>query len=202
MIILLILIVVILVCGYIIFNSNRINNNIKDGPLITDLELVIVQLEIKPKSNKSIKYIANYLENIIVPNEEILAVATSKNIGGENFAIVTNRRTIFKSSAVAVEIITPLEKIQAVVQEGTIVKVNGNFIQLSSIEQAGKIVNLINKQIACVQTVEQAIKIENKIVTEENVVSQLQKLASLHEAKVLTDYEYSMKKQELLEKMK
>lgn len=200
------LIIAIIVLGILagIYTSRSMQRgNFKnEGPLVTDMELYIVQLEIKPDSNRAIKYIANYLENILVPNEEILAVSSIKCVGGDNFAIVTNRRTIFKSSAVAVEIITPLEKVQSVIQEGTIVKVNGNFIQLSSIEQASKIVNLINKQIASVQTVGETIKIENKIVTEENIVSQLQKLASLHEAKVLTDYEYSIKKQELLEKMK
>ena len=63
-------------------------------------------------------------------------------------------------------------------------------------------VNVINKIVSSIQTIDQTIKIENKIVTEESITSQLKKLSDLHDAKVLTDYEYSIKKQELLDKMK
>ena len=168
--------------------------------LITDMEIYISQLEIRPEANKNIKTIANYLENIVMPNEKILAVGSAWSIMGTNFAIVTDTRVIIKGSSI--EIITPIEKIETVIQNGTVVTVNNNWINLLSIDKANKIVNLINKQISSIKTIGQTIKIENKIITEETITSQLKKLSDLHDAKVLTDFEYSMKKQELLDKMK
>ena len=80
--------------------------------------------------------------------------------------------------------------------------INDNFITLSLADDAEKFVNMINNKISNIQTVKETIKIENKIVTEESITSQLQKLSNLHDSKVLSDYEYFMKKQELLDKMK
>jgi histidyl-tRNA synthetase len=168
------------------------------------MEIYIAKLELKPESNKNIKIIAQYLENIIMPNEEVLAVLVNSHevMFGTYFIIVTNKRVILKSKFNGIEIMTPLDKVQTVMQNGTIANVNGNGINLHSVEKANKIVSLINKQVSSTQTVSETIKIENKIVTEESITSQLQKLSSLHDAKVLTDYEYSIKKQELLDKMK
>jgi histidyl-tRNA synthetase len=168
------------------------------------MEIYIAKLELKPESNKNIKIIAQYLENIIMPNEEVLAVLVNSHevMFGTYFIIVTNKRVILKSKFNGIEIMTPLDKVQTVMQNGTIANVNGNGINLHSVEKANKIVSLINKQVSSTQTVSETIKIENKIVTEESITSQLQTLSSLHDAKVLTDYEYSIKKQELLDKMK
>lgn len=174
----------------------------KNNLLATDMEIYIAQLEIRPKANKNIKKVASYLESVIMPNEKLLAVDCAGSIFGTNFAIVTDKRVIFENKSNGVEIITPIEKIGTVIQNGTIVNVNQNWIDLLSVNKANRIVNLINKQISSIQTVQQAIKIENKIITEETITSQLKKLSDLHDAKVLTDFEYSMKKQELLDKMK
>lgn len=45
-------------------------------------------------------------------------------------------------------------------------------------------------------------KIEHRYITEEDAMSKIQKLSELHDAGVLTDYEFSIKKQELLDKVK
>lgn len=45
-------------------------------------------------------------------------------------------------------------------------------------------------------------KIEHRYITEETVQDQIKKLAELYKDGVLTEYEYSIKKQELLEKIK
>lgn len=170
--------------------------------LTTDMEIYIAQLEVKPESNKNIKKVAKYLENVIKPNEKVIAIECTLGLFGTIFAIVTDSRVIFENKSNGVEIITPIEKITTVMQNGTIANVNGNWINLQSVDKASKIVKSINEQIANIKTVEQTIKIENKVVTQESITSQLQKLADLHKAKVLTDYEYSIKKQELLDKIK
>lgn len=183
------------------YKSQGKNKNSNDL-LTTDLEIYIAQLEVKPESNKNIKKVAKYLENTIMPNEKILAIECSWGLFGTVFAIITDKRVIFENKSNGVEIITPIEKIETVIQNGAIVNVNSNWINLQSVNKASKIVELINKQVSSIQTIGQAIKIENKIVTEETITSQLQKLSDLHKANVITDYEYSIKKQELLDKMK
>ena len=187
---------------YLIFKYCKPKNDNVNELLTTDMEIYIANLEVKPSSNKDIKKVAQYLENTIGLNEKVLAIECARGILGTVFAIVTDNRVIFENKSNGVEIITPMEKVTSVIQNGTIANVNGNWINLQSVDKASKIVEVINKQIASVKTVGQTIKIENKVVTEETIVSQLQRLSDLHKAKILTDYEYSMKKQELLEKMK
>ena len=187
---------------YLIFKYCKPKNDNVNELLTTDMEIYIANLEVKPSSNKDIKRVAQYLENTIGLNEKVLAIECARGILGTVFAIVTDNRVIFENKSNGVEIITPMEKVTSVMQNGTIANVNGNWINLQSVDKASKIVEVINKQIASVKTVGQTIKIENKVVTEETIVSQLQRLSDLHKAKILTDYEYSMKKQELLEKMK
>ncbi len=202
--IVLIVIIMLGIIGYFIYAYYKGDNKIANKDILTtDMEIYIAQLQIKPQKNKLIKEVAKYLENIVMPNEKILAVETSKGaFGTNNFAIITDKRVIFENKASGVEIITPIEKIETVMQSGSIVKVNGYWINLASINKANAIVQLINNQVSSTQTLKETIKIENKIVTEENITSQLQKLSDLHKAGVLTDYEYSIKKQELLDKMK
>ena len=125
-----------------------------------------------------------------MPNEEILAVPSSAGIA---YAILTDKRVILKDSAK--EIITPIEKINNVIRNYSTIHINDNFITLSFIDDAEKFVNMLNNKISNIQTVKETIKIENKIVTEESITSQLQKLSNLHDSKVLSDYEYFMKKQ-------
>lgn len=176
-----------------IFNNKKAKN---DDILTTDMEIYIAQLEIKPESNKRIKNVAKYLETIIMPNEKILAVAYAYI-----YAIVTDKRVIIRAEKSGCVTIIPIEKITTVTQNGGRVYINNQtWVNLQSIELANKFMNIVNNQVSSFQTLNQAIKIENKIVTEETITSQLQKLSDLHDAKVLTDYEYSMKKQELLNK--
>jgi len=170
--------------------------------LTTDLEIYIAQLEIKPASNRDIKKIASYIETIIMPNEKIIAVAHASSTLVSVFAIVTDKRVILKSGTTEWVTITPIEKVTNITQNGSMAFVNETWINLKSVQLATKFVNIVNNQASSFQTVNQAIKIENKIVTEETITSQLQKLSDLHQANVLTDYEYSIKKQELLDKMK
>ena len=200
------LFVVCVIGGTILFISKLFKSPDKgkkdDVVLSTDLEMRIAELEIRPKLNKNIKQVAQYLENILMPNETILAIECGGNTFATVYAIVTDYRVIFENKKNGVEIITPIEKVQSVMQNGTVVNVNGNWINLESMEKASRITNLINREISSKKTVEQVIKIENKVVTEESITSQLKKLSDLHDSKVLTDYEYSVKKQELLNKMK
>lgn len=192
----LIVIILIGIIGYFAYLYYKENDTSKDI-LTTDMEIYIAQLEIHPTKNKLIKKVASYLENIVMPNEKILAVA-STNI----FTIVTDKRVIIKGETSNYINIIPIEKISSVTQNGSVIFINQNWINLLSVDLANKLTNLINNVVSSTQTVQQAIKIENKIVTEETITSQLQKLSDLHKAGVLTDYEYSVKKQELLDKMK
>lgn len=182
---------------YKFYKDNKGEKITKNNLLATDMEIYIAQLEIRPKANKDIKNIAVYLENTVMPNEKILAVAYT-NI----FTIVTDKRVIIKGDKTNYINIIPMEKISSVTQNGTRIFINQNWVNLFSVDLAREITDLINNQVSSSQTVGQAIKIENKIVTEETITSQLKKLSNLHDAKVLTDFEYSMKKQELLDKMK
>ena len=191
--------IVLIVVGfiYLIILQNKVQKEEDNVPLTTDMEIFVAGLELRPKKNKEIKNIAVYLEKSIMPNEEILAIPS---LAGLAYAILTDKRVILKDSLR--EFITPIEKINNVVRNYRTIYINDNFITLSLADDAEKFVNMINNKISNIQTVKETIKIENKIVTEDSITSQLQKLSNLHDSKVLSDYEYFMKKQELLDKMK
>ena len=143
-----IFIICLLIGLYFIYKFYKDNNKdkiTKNNLLATDMEIYIAQLEIRPKSNKDIKNVAKYLENIVMPNEKILAVESAWCLLGTNFAIVTDKRVIFENKGN--DIMTPIEKIETVIQNGTVVTVNKNWIELLSGDKASKIVNLINKQV-------------------------------------------------------
>lgn len=193
----LLLIIIMLIGVYCLYMLSRREGKFgKNDSLITDMEINIAQLEIKPSNNRNIKKISSYLESVIMPNEKILGVAYS-----HIFTVITDKRVIIKGETSNYINIVPIEKISSVTQEGARIFINQNWVNLLSVDLASKVTNLINNQISSFQTVNQAIKIENKIVTEETITSQLKKLSDLHDANVLTDYEYSIKKQELLDKL-
>lgn len=188
---------------YIITQLKSSKKNVIDDILVTDMELNIAQLEINPSNNKRIKITAEYMENNIMPNETILAAAPTSDMLSGVVAVLTDKRLIYigviNRSFVRVY---PLEKINSVVQNGQYIYINEQYIVISDINLATKFASLINNTISSTQNIGDVIKIENKIVTEENIATQLKKLSDLHKANVLTDYEYSIKKQELLDKMK
>ncbi len=72
--------------------------------------------------------------------------------------------------------------------------------------KAEKIVSTLNVIIARnnEKYIENGIvtKVEHKYITEENISIQIERLSKLHKDKVLTDYEFEMKKKELLDKIK
>lgn len=194
----LIVIILIGIIGYFAYLYYKGDSKTSDKDLLTtDMEIYIAQLEIKPQKNKLIKKVAKYLDSIIMPNEKVLAVAYSYL-----FTIITDKRIIIKGDRSNYTNIIPMEKVTSVTQNGTRLFINQNWINLLSVNLATEIMELINSQVSSTQTVKETIKIENKIVTEETITSQLQKLSDLHKAGILTDYEYSVKKQELLDKMK
>ena len=174
----------------------------KKVKLLTDTEIFIAQLNIRPKKNIEIKKLAEYIDSIIMPNEEILAIASEKSTYNV-FNILTDKRIIQKGilSNELVKVL-PIEKINTICQNGNIVFTDNILLILDTSEIATEFTNIINQKISSYQTLGQTIKIENKIITEETIASQIKKLSDLHDSRILTDYEFSIKKQELLEKMK
>ncbi len=147
--------------------------------------------------------VAEYMEKNIMPNEKILAAAPTSDMLSGVVAVITDKRLIYVGVINKGFVrVYPLEKISSVMQNGQYVYVNEQFIVMQDEKLATQFVGLLNNTISSTQTIGETIKIENKIVTEETITSQLSKLSDLYKANVLTEYEYSIKKQELLDKMK
>ena len=89
------------------------------------------------------------------------------------------------------------------VRENGILRVNGKKYK-ESLKNANNILSIL--KIIISKNNERYLengtitKIEHKYVTEESIQEQIKKLSELYNDGVLTEYEYSMKKQELLEK--
>lgn len=148
----------------------------------------------------------HYLSTILQADEEIkcaIKYASVDMCGINSKMICTNKRLIFfytgffgnSYSAIFIE------KIESIETHTNSIHIHyssntKSLYQLSS-DDTIKFANIINEQIDSYKT----IKIQTTQITEENFIDQISRLADLYKNGTLTEYEFSMKKQELLNKV-
>lgn len=152
--------------------------------------------------------IEKHLSQIIAENEKIKTFISGDYDKKRYVLFITDKRVVMLSKEIfcisQVEI--PLEKISSIgnrkgVFYGKIlIWNNSGEIIIENVEKRyiDNFIDVLNKELNNYKT----LKIENKITTEENVVTQLERLSALYKDKVLTEYEFNVKKQELLDKLK
>lgn len=178
------------------------------------------------------KTIIKYLSGILQENEEILAFAqgtyqkdrvnnkskrrrsptTNKNVEIYGYMrmnlITTNKRVIIfnKQLTKVTQIEIPIERLEAInyckgFLYGEIHISNSNFcISINRIlkQFVEPFVNTTNKQMENYKS----FKIEVNQTVERDITDKIEKLAELHKEGILTEYEFAIKKMELLEKLK
>lgn len=154
------------------------------------------------------KRIYNYIKDMQQNNEDIVAMVTGNYKNKKMYLLTTNRRVVIfnKSWLNSTQIEIPIEKINSIGQSKGVI-----FGEIHIWDGSSKIVinNIPKKQIAKFvrATNEQmnnykSFKIEINKTVEKDVTDKIEKLATLHKEGELTDYEFAMKKMELLEKLK
>ena len=152
--------------------------------------------------------IAFYLEKVIQDDEEIKAFVFGVYENEKMNLLTTNKRVIiFKVGIIkSSQIEIPIEKINSIAQSRGFMSGEIHIWDSSSKISLTKVpINLIDNFVKA--TNEQinnykSFKIEVNKTIEQDITDKIEKLAGLHKEGILTDYEFSTKKMELLEKLK
>lgn len=157
-------------------------------------------------SNREIKYLSTILKN----DEEIkcaIRYSNTKSSRVDRIMVCTNKQLIFfkagifetYNSSILMEKVDFLETDIGMFSASITINYNsGNkILYLMDTKNVIKFANIINEQINSYKT----IKIQNTQITQENFIDQISRLADLYKNGTLTEYEFSMKKQELLNKV-
>lgn len=198
------------------------NENIKDNELLNKgykkiyNEFYVNEKEKNIYLNQSYFGFSNILESEIIKNSNTLTSSYGTSSGKLKHGKVKSRINTFSSeiqyckdlyvNVVVNNLSKPNEKIY-LKSPNSIFNLNENSAKYNKLyKEAQRIQSTL--QIIIKNGKENYIengtvtKIEHRYITEEDAMSKIQKLSELHEAGVLTDYEFSVKKQELLDKVK
>ncbi len=154
------------------------------------------------------KIVNEYLSKILKEDEEIIAFAVGTYENKKMNLLTTNRRVIIFNKGIikCTQVEIPIEKVNSIGQHRGIFMGEIHIWDSSSkilikgvpTSQIESFVNLTNEQI----NNHKSFKIEVNKTVEKDITDKIEKLAELYKDGVLTEYEYSIKKQELLEKIK
>lgn len=185
--------------------------NIQEQVKKANSQIALRSEELKKINEKCLcnRGVIKELNNTLSPDEKILYF-TGGTYGSKYYNIfVTNRRVVFISSiAFNVEQFQiPIEKISSIstvkglptsnikIWDGSAIGVE--IYQVKS-KQATVFVNKVNEQLENMKTF--SIQVNKNI--ERDTLDKIEKLSELYKDGVLTEYEFNMKKMELLEKLK
>jgi hypothetical protein len=163
--------------------------------------------ELQRKENNTVpKNLQKHLAKIIFKDEEIKNVVTGQFDKLTYSMLVTNKRMIMlcKTLFQIKQIEIPIEKINSIGQKQGLLYGEVNIsdgsskITLNHIPKKDVIpfINAVNEQVGNYKT----IKIEHKEIKQDDEITQIERLSDLYKSGNITDYEYSIKKQELLNK--
>ncbi len=154
------------------------------------------------------KSVSQYLSEVLQTDEEIEAFAIGYVNGKKTNLLTTNKRIILfnKGLIQSMQIEIPIEKISSIVQHkglftGEIHIWDGSskvLINNIPVNQIGAFIDNTNQQINNYKS----FKIEVNKTVEKDITDKIEKLSELYKDGILTEYEFSMKKMELLEKLK
>lgn len=172
-----------------------------------------IKYELDKCNNANIRYsttLTKYLSKIIFENETIKSFTRGiYNLDKRNlqyYIILTDRRLLMARKGIfsSEQVEIPLEKINSVAQRKDLFSSGFNVwdssgkieFKLVPRQSISPFINTLNAELNNYKT----LKIQNTINTQENPVTQLERLASLYKQGLLTEYEFSIKKKEILSK--
>lgn len=211
------IIVILIIIGTVLIKNNRDkkwyeNLDIETKTKIKELDLRLTDLNYKvknkmPKKYRLYKFLLELSKNLLKDEEIIFftEITLSENINfSKGFLYITNKRILIKTKKYEKNI--SLEKISSVdsgkIMRNNWLKVNDNSttIQLNNIpkQDINKVKEEINKGTEKHKNI--SINITQK--TEKDISDKISRLKVLFDEGVLTEYEFNMKKLELLDKIK
>lgn len=174
------------------------------------LDEIIAQIKVINLNNSSF-YLGrreiNELPNILASTETIDNIAQGSYNNGQGILVSTNRRLIFVDKGMVFGLKVedfPLDKISSIQYEtglllGSIkIFTTGNIAKIDNVEKssAKNFAEFVRDKLSQPKEV-----VTNTIISEPNVLDQLEKLAKLKENGILTEDEFIEQKKKLLEKL-
>ena len=151
------------------------------------------------------KYLAHTLNNIIEDNEEIKIICSGIYNNKQLEVLCTSKRILMVNSGIVPqrhEI--SIEKIEGLSLEGKGLSTNlhiiigGKEFILQAVNNCQEFMNVVHEQMNNYKSLK--ININNTV--EKDISDKIEKLSQLYKDGVLTEYEFNMKKMELLDKVK
>jgi hypothetical protein len=211
------IIVILIIIGTVLIKNNRDkkwyeNLDIETKTKIKELDLRLTDLNYKvknkmPKKYRLYKFLLELSKNLLKDEEIIFftEITLSENINfSKGFLYITNKRILIKTKKYEKNI--SLEKISSVdsgkIMRNNWLKVNDNSttIQLNNIPKQD--INKVKEEINKGTEKHKNISINITQTTEKDISDKIARLKVLFEEGVLTEYEFNMKKLELLDKIK
>lgn len=166
-------------------------------------------MDVPKKINERLnKIIGNDEKLICCVNDTSPKYRNSISFGKTLYIFLTNKKIVFLDKGIfnIEEQITMLEKIDTIAQKKKILSsdiyiyTGSTQTILANVEkqQAETFIQKVNEEIENYKT----FSIQVNKTVEQDITDKIGKLAELHREGVLTDYEFSTKKMELLEKLK
>ena len=188
------------------------NLDIETKTKIKELDLRLTDLNYKvknkmPKKYRLYKFLLELSKNLLKDEEIIFftEITLSENINfSKGFLYITNKRILIKTKKYEKNI--SLEKISSVdsgkIMRNNWLKINDNSttIQLNNIPKQD--INKVKEEINKGTEKHKNISINITQTTEKDISDKIARLKVLFEEGVLTEYEFNMKKLELLDKIK
>ena len=151
------------------------------------------------------KYFAHILSEMMLDNEEIKIICLGKCNDKQQEVFCTNKRIFVLNNSIMPQTkVINIEKIDSLQIENKglfrrlhIVYGGTEFI-IDNLTESQKFISTVNEQ----QDNYKSFKVEINKTVEKDILDKIEKLAELYKDGVLTEYEFSTKKMELLEQLK
>lgn len=187
--------------------QEKIATDAQKNTRLDEIKNQIQELKLSGVSNFLGRREIKELPNILAPTEIIDNVAQGTYNNGQGILVSTNRRLLFVDKGMLYGLKVedfPLDKISSIQYEtglllGEIkIHTSGNIAKIENVEKASarSFAEFVRDKLS--QPKEQ---INTTIVSEPNVLDQIEKLAKLKESGILSDEEFSEQKKKLLEKL-
>lgn len=186
--------------------QDKVNSESQNNSRLDEIKKQIQELKLSGVSNFFGRREINELPSILAPTEIIDNIVQGTYNNGEGILVSTNRRLLFVDKGMLFGLKVedfPLDKISSIQYEtglllGSIkVHTSGNLAKIENIEKASarSFAEFVRDKLS------QPKDTPTTVISEPNVLDQLEKLAKLKENGILSEDEFAEQKKKLLEKL-
>ena len=194
------LIAIVIIIYYYTNNYKMKNVPSEDKTALKELEMKLIEVNSKTRvilsNNETIKMMKlRKISDALNNKKDILFFTSGKRINDNVFIILTNGNFVALNDKTREVIKIPYEKINDIKKNKIIVKINNYTFAISNND-----LNIFCEKLEDQIEANKNISIHINREIKKDVADKILKLQSLYEEGILTEYEFNIKKKELLDK--